>query len=288
MTVFAGLEHVYERVQLVRGKGQRWTGRLCIMSFVALLAGERHTDAPVTASPFIRHFAIGLNDAMPEQERQRLKLFAPRIVGTNDGLDAERARLAQRAFLEEIVPRLRDDLADNWLPRRLGSDWAAYAAEPARSPQEFLFQFVAGAGRGTDARAHNATAIIAAKLLALYATSAASADSGVWYWAKGIDLLDRFCDVGTARPGWRIGASEIARADYVLGHTRPFEALSLAIRDALRDIHLRLSKPESAPEVGLHPDAQRFHGTQAACGSPLFEPPSIPGATEGRRASIVT
>ncbi len=288
MTVLAELERVHERVQLVQGKGQRRKGRLCVMSFVALLAGERHTDAPITASSFIRHFAIELNDAMPEQERQRLKLFAPRIVGTNDGLDAERARLVQRAFLEEIVPRLREDLADNWLPKRLGSDWVAYAAGAAQSPQEFIFQFIADAGRGADARAHNGTAIIAAKLLALYATSAASADTGAWYWAKGIDLLDRFCDVGTTVPGSRIGPSEIARAGYVLGHTRRFEALSLAVKDVLRDIRLRLGKPASAPGVGLHPDAQRVHGTPAACGSPLFEPPAIPGAAEERRAPIVT
>src|SRR5260370_36562246 len=111
MSALASMEHVFGRVQLVRGKGERRRGRLCIMSFVALLAGERHTDAPVTASPFIRHFAIALNDAMPEAERQRLKLFAPRIVGTNDGLDRDRARLVKRMLAAELGPQLRLNLA---------------------------------------------------------------------------------------------------------------------------------------------------------------------------------
>lgn len=135
MTTLASMEHVLDRVQLVRGKGQRRKGHLCIMSLVALLAGERHTDAPITASPFIRHFAIALNDSMPESERERLKLFAPRILGTNDGLDAERVRLVQRAFAEEVAPRLHADLAADWLPRRLGSDWSAYVTGEKNRPR---------------------------------------------------------------------------------------------------------------------------------------------------------
>lgn len=46
----AELERLYERIRLVGGKGSRRDARLCVMTFVALLAGERHTDAPATAS----------------------------------------------------------------------------------------------------------------------------------------------------------------------------------------------------------------------------------------------
>src|SRR5579872_7182520 len=99
------MERVYARVRLVRGMGSRRKGRLCVMSFVALLAGERHTDAPTTSSPFIRTLAVYLNDAMPDLERQRLKPFAPRILGTNDGLDRERAEVALGVLTAEIVPR---------------------------------------------------------------------------------------------------------------------------------------------------------------------------------------
>ncbi len=233
MMALANLERIHARVQLVRGKGERRRGRLCIMSFVALLAGERHTDAPTTASPFIRQFAIYLNDTMPEAERQRLKLLAPRIIGTNDGLDGDRVRLVQRIFTDEIVPRLRDDRAENWLPRWLGSDWTAYSKGAARSPQEFIFEFVNGVGRGADIHARNKIAVVAAKALVMYATSATPIAKRSWYWGKSIDLLDRLCDVGAAGSKPPVGPDRIARAEFVLGQTGPFAALTLLMSEAL-------------------------------------------------------
>ena len=59
MIVDLELQRLYDRVRLVRGKGDRRSGTLCIMTFVALLAGERHTDAPSTASPVLRALAHG-------------------------------------------------------------------------------------------------------------------------------------------------------------------------------------------------------------------------------------
>ena len=100
------LERALERVELVTGVGTRDTGRMCVMSLVACLAGEEHTDSPTCASALVRAFAIPLNDNMPHAVRQRLKPFAPRILGTQDGQDSVRAELLRRALLEEILPRL--------------------------------------------------------------------------------------------------------------------------------------------------------------------------------------
>ena len=46
MSVNLAVERLYEEVELVRGTGNRHRGELCIMSFVAYLAGEPHTDSP--------------------------------------------------------------------------------------------------------------------------------------------------------------------------------------------------------------------------------------------------
>ncbi|WP_270939141.1 hypothetical protein, partial [Falsiroseomonas oryzae] len=100
------LERALERVELVTGVGTRDAGRMCVMSLVACLAGEEHTDSPSCASQLIRAFAIPLNDNMPHAVRQRLKPFAPRILGTQDGQDTVRAELLRRALAEEILPRL--------------------------------------------------------------------------------------------------------------------------------------------------------------------------------------
>ena len=87
MTVDERMEQVYQQIELVRGVGDRRRAKLCIMSFVALLAGESHTDSPDTASAVLRRFAITINDEMPADMRQRLKPFAPRIIGTRDQWD---------------------------------------------------------------------------------------------------------------------------------------------------------------------------------------------------------
>lgn len=243
MTKSVSMEHVFERVKLVRGKGERRKGRLCIMSFVALLSGEGHTDAPSTASPFIRHFAIAINDAMPDVERQRLKLFAPRIVGTNDGLDAKRVRVMHEVFVGEVVPQLCEDLAAEWLPARLDRDWAAYFASGDKSPQEFVCAFISDACRAEPGRETNHVAAVAAKLLSSCATSApASTDDG-WYWSKAIDLLDRLCDVGPAKLPSCVADEQVARASNILDHTGMFEMVSLVIAEVVRRNTYRLTAP---------------------------------------------
>src|SRR5258707_9931175 len=103
-------ERLYDQVELVRGTGSRNRGQLCIMSFVAYLAGERHTDHPRTASSFIHDFAIPLNDGIPTALRQQLKPFAPQIIGTNDGHDLKRAAVLSQMIMGEVLPRAMCDL----------------------------------------------------------------------------------------------------------------------------------------------------------------------------------
>ena len=105
MSVNLQAERLYDQVDLVRGAGHRKRGQLCIMSFVAYLAGERHTDRPRTSSPFIRSFAIQLNDGIPPLLRQDLKPSAPQIIGTNDGHDFERASVVLRMVMDDVLPR---------------------------------------------------------------------------------------------------------------------------------------------------------------------------------------
>ncbi|WP_135465616.1 hypothetical protein [Crenalkalicoccus roseus] len=109
MGVDRRLEVLHGRVTLCRGTGHPDQGRLCVMSFAALLAGEPHSDIPARVSPLIRDYAVMLNDAMPLEELQRLKPFAPRILGTDDGRDSERVALLRSALELEILPRLRSD-----------------------------------------------------------------------------------------------------------------------------------------------------------------------------------
>ena len=76
------------------------------MSFVALLAGERHTDRPSTACPVITAFVIKINDAIDCDTRQALKPLAHDILGTNDGHSRERAWFLARTCINDVFARL--------------------------------------------------------------------------------------------------------------------------------------------------------------------------------------
>ena len=193
------LQRVFDRVELVSGVGDPDTGKLCVMSLVACLAGERHTDRPVCASPLIRAFAIPVNDHMPREVRQRLKPFAPRILGTNDGRDGERAEILRHALAKEIFPQF----AAKWqassgalgvgLSRRL---WMQLRRRELHHRVERLLGKVgAGGGPGDWIALASATA----QLLALCARDARDAGEIERCWSTAIVLLDRFCDVGASR-----------------------------------------------------------------------------------------
>jgi hypothetical protein len=97
-------------LDLVPRVGERRESELCVMSLVALLAGERHSDRPATACPVIASYAIKINDTLDCDTRQGLKLLAARIMGTNDGRHAERAWLLARVCVNEDFAYLMEDV----------------------------------------------------------------------------------------------------------------------------------------------------------------------------------
>ena len=98
------LQRVLDSFELVSTIGEPDRGTACVMSLVAHLAGEGHTDRPGCVSPLVRDFVIPVNDHMPREARQRLKPFVPRLVGTNDGLDRARAEVLRRVLVEVVLP----------------------------------------------------------------------------------------------------------------------------------------------------------------------------------------
>jgi hypothetical protein len=192
-------QRILDRFELVSCIGEPDEGTACVMSLVARLAGEGRTDRPGCASPLIRHFAIPVNDGMPREARQRLKPFAPRIVGTNDGLDRARAEVLRRALVEVI------------LPRASGCCQASSPPEPAwraglfgrlrvrllrgnllRRIGRLLEKAEGGRGRGQEAELASG----AGHLLASCARDAWDAREAEWYWNQAIGFLDELCEVG--------------------------------------------------------------------------------------------
>lgn len=201
MTLDLRLEQLYRQIELVKGVGDPRRGQLCVMSFVALLAGESHTDSPATASVVIRRFAIPLNDRMPPVFRQRLKPFAPRIIGTRDGCDATRVRILAAAVREEIGPRILAEAGSG----KTALAWLGGMRElrqTARALLDRLAAFTGSNGLSGAAEFESEIAMATAQLIGLAARSSPRAEDAEWYWNKGIDLLDQLCDVGNgdARP----------------------------------------------------------------------------------------
>jgi len=199
------LQRGFDRVELVSGTiGNPRDGRMCLMSLVAFLAGEDHSDSPGCASPLIQAFAVRINDSMPHAARQRLKPFAPRIIGTNDGLDELRARVLSGALAEGNFLEAADQYwAEPTAPAqgrhsRLRRLWRWLR----KDIDQRLFYCALSCGDGTYMANH------AAHLIARLARSAPNARAQEVYWDTAIAILDRLCDVGAPvrrEPGVQAG-----------------------------------------------------------------------------------
>jgi hypothetical protein len=81
----------------------------CAMEWVAYLAGEKHTDQPVCVSPVLRGFGISLNDNWEDEQRQKLRPYLARCIGTaGDGRDQERGWLAMDWLIREFTPKFME------------------------------------------------------------------------------------------------------------------------------------------------------------------------------------
>lgn len=82
---------------------------LCAMEWVAYIAGEDHTDAPECVSSVLRTFAIGVNDRWDDVQRQKLRPYLARCIGTaGDGRDPERGWLTMDWLIRTFAPRFLD------------------------------------------------------------------------------------------------------------------------------------------------------------------------------------
>ncbi len=61
----------------------------CAMEFVSYLANERWSNRPQCACPVLTTFVIALNDNWSDADRQRLKPFLPRLIGTRSTPEIE-------------------------------------------------------------------------------------------------------------------------------------------------------------------------------------------------------
>jgi hypothetical protein len=146
---------------------------------------------------------------MPRAARQRLKPFAPRIIGTDDGLDGARAAVLLHALAEGgLAGAPGQDLARAAAPAH---GWSAKLRRLWRwlrkDERQRLLHFALSRGDGVE------LAREAARLVARSARRAVDARERERHWDAAIGLLDRLCDVGApaARRGPGVRAERLAQ-----------------------------------------------------------------------------
>ena len=97
MTVAIDRERVaaLDTIDLKRGEHASPEDGLCVMEAAAWVAREPHSDHPDCVSPVLGAFLRRWNDDLDDEDRQKLKPFVLRVVGTaGDGQDEARGWLA--------------------------------------------------------------------------------------------------------------------------------------------------------------------------------------------------
>jgi hypothetical protein len=183
----------------------------CVMEAVAYVAGEPFSDHPECASPVITSFLISWNDSLSDTDRQMLKPYVPRLVGTRTTKRDETTRvwLLTDWLVRECAPAFLSAAGLVESARSLEGLAPLRSAVSARKAQPVLdvARKDADAARAFawDAAAWDAAAWDAARDAAWAAAWAAARDAlaptVTTLQASALQLLDRLIAVGKEQAG---------------------------------------------------------------------------------------
>ncbi len=98
-----------DTITLDKGSHESPEQGMCFIEFADWLAGGKGRDNAPTVSPVIRAYGIALNDAWDAEQRQTLRPYGPRVVGTaGDGQDEARSYLALDWLVRTYTPAWLD------------------------------------------------------------------------------------------------------------------------------------------------------------------------------------
>jgi hypothetical protein len=115
----------YQTVRLSAGNHKAPEDGACVMELASMLAGEPFSDHPATACPVIAALLRAFNDALDDEPRQELYVYAAKAVGSRgsrwvehdrlerlidwteqlEGRRQRRSRSVDRAWLRWLTPR---------------------------------------------------------------------------------------------------------------------------------------------------------------------------------------
>jgi hypothetical protein len=93
---------------------------LCLLEATALLAGEPHSDHPKCACGVVTYYAIPINDYSTGKQRQRLRRFIPRLIGSRSkSFRRSRAKYLVRQAVTVFLPIVYDGFGQRALAAEL-------------------------------------------------------------------------------------------------------------------------------------------------------------------------
>jgi hypothetical protein len=213
---------------LRRGHSADPSGGACAMDAVNWLVHGRHGDRPECACPVIGRYVIGINDKMPDGQRQRLLAFLPRIAGSRSAAHQQaRAEILARGAVRVLAPialdaaglsgeakRLRALAPDCTMREAARAARAARAAADAAARAAWAARAAGAAGwaaadAAADAAAWAAEAAWAADAAASCAEAAReAAEAAEAAWDAALQLLSDALDAGPQGEPW--SATQIA------------------------------------------------------------------------------
>jgi hypothetical protein len=95
-----------EGLRLSKGAHPTPEAGVCLLEAVAWVRGQPFSDHPPCVSPVLGAYGRSLNDALPEDKRQQLVRFIPRLVGTAGDTDRDmrRSYMALDYLLRHYLP----------------------------------------------------------------------------------------------------------------------------------------------------------------------------------------
>ena len=213
---------------LKRGAHSSPEAGVCAMEMVAFLERLPHSDAPECTCPVIAAYVRGINDMLPDGERNRLLPYLPRLVGTVApqhqqaraeyltwqavrvfapmalravGLYDHAAKLEAQTDLRDAAYAAADAAAAAAAADAAAAAAAAYAADAANATRAAADAAAAAASRAAaaaDAADADAAAAAAAADAAAYATSRAAASTEIYDAA--LKALDGVLEIGAVTP----------------------------------------------------------------------------------------
>ncbi len=161
--------------KLASGSHASFEEGACAMELVAYMAGEEHSDSPECACPTISSYVRRLNDHFDAEERQLLKPYLPRIIGTGDDNGLRRSKILAHAALTVFAAGAMESAG---LPEQAVNLKACVFGEWQKNREIAASAFAAASAAATYASA--AYAAYAANAATSAASAAASAAANAY------------------------------------------------------------------------------------------------------------